>query len=282
MDGHEEGWPREFGTHLDGAYVGVARSELRFECQRCRTNAVLDATAGSDVSYVRVCLDLLVEQDGTQHIRHVEELFPCFIMEVLHMQLDEHVAARVRRTIMETLVSLNEEEPVENLLQNMIAPMRLYEPLLNALLAPPEQDSMAAWLDTHIKDFLCTQDDTLAEVTINGCHVRLKASDVAIQNNLRASGEVKVLGHVEVCCAQTGQKKGEWKSRAVLMPPSLRTRELPEPDESCQQRFQALTDVWRKRLEENLSEHLSDGVGRFRLSEVLPELPLCQEELAEK
>lgn len=283
--GKEQGWPETFGATLGDATVNVARSEVRFECQQCcdptrRTSASSpvesgDATARA-VSYVRIALDLVVEREGVQHMRHVEEMFPCFILNVLHMELDSEAARRVSETIEETLRALDASQPVSNLLHNMIAPMRLYEPLLNALLAPPQKDSLAAWLDEHIREMLCTCDgDTLVDITVNDCRVKLKARDVAIQNNLRASGEVKLHGEVEVCCARTGEKKGEWKSKAVLMKPSLLARSLPSPDASCKERLSLLTDSWRKRLEENLSEQLSGGPRRFRLSEVIPELALC-------
>lgn len=272
------GWPQTFGAHLDGAFINVASSEIRFECQQCCTPRESSEDSTHEVSYVRVSIDLLIDRDGERHIRHVEELFPCFIMEVLNVALDEDAAARVRRTITETLWALDEDEPVDNLLHNMIAPMRLYEPLLNALIAPPDQDSLAAWIGQHIEGMLCTdaQNKTLAEVIVNGCRVRIRAREVAMQHNLRASGEVKLVGEVEVSCAHTGTKQSEWKSRAVLMKPSLIARSLPTPDLSCKERFDMLTSTWRERVEQNLSAHLATGnTRRFKLSEILPELALC-------
>lgn len=280
--GKEQGWPAQFGAQLGDATINVGRSEVRFECQQCCDPASQANVSGQGepmtsrgVSYVRISLDLMVECEGVQHVRHVEEMFPCFILNVLHMELDVDAAQRVSDTIAQTLRELDASAPVSNLLNNMIAPMRLYEPLLNALLAPPQKDSLAAWLDEHIQEMLCPCDDTLVDITVNDCRIKLKARDVAIQNNLRASGEVKLHGQVEVCCARTGEKKGEWKSKAVLMKPSLLARTLPSPDDSCKERLSMLTDSWRRRLEENLCEQLSGGPRRFRLSEVMPELPLC-------
>ncbi len=272
LQGHS-GWPHIYGAQLDGAFINVASSELRFECQHCTKQS-----ANSEVSYVRVCLDLMVERDGERHIRHVEELFPSFIMEVLSTPLDDDAAARVRRTISETLWALDEDSPVDNLLDNVIAPMRLYEPLLNALIAPPDENSLAAWLGQHLEHMICddAQEKTLAEVTVNGCHVRVRAREIAIQHNLRASGEVKVVGEVEVCCAQTGAKQGGWKSRASLMKPSMASRSLPTPQNLSKVQLDDITASWREELKQNISERLEHGKpGKIKLSEVLPELAPC-------
>ena len=264
----ERGWPEAFSAEVDGARIGVASSSVRFERQSC-----LHGAQGSTLSYVRVALDLVVEQGGERQIRHVEELFPCFVIEVLNGALDERAAERVRQAIASTLRELKGPNPVERFLACPISPMRLYEPILNALVAPPEGDSLAAWLGQHLQGVLCgEEDDTLVEVTVHGCCVKVRAREVAMQHNLRASGELKLVGEVEVCCAETGAKRGAWKSRAVLMKPSLQARSLPQP--SSPQRYASLSDCWRRRLEENLTARLSQCVGRFRLSEVLPELAI--------
>lgn len=268
----QTGWPTEYSTQLDGAVVGVNKSWIKSEHQCCsRTTGERPA-----VKYVRIALELSVFRDGELQCLRVEEMFPGHIMDVLDSPLDEHAAARVRRSIVDTLVALDAEEPVENLLGNCIAPMRLYEPLLNALVQPPARDSLAEWVDQNMSGLLCNEDGELIEVEAHGCLVKVRAKELAINSGLRAQGEIKLVGHVEVVCPQTGQRRGEWKSRAVLMRPSMKLHNLPAPDEATFTMIQDLANSWRDDFVKNLTNKLSDGPRRFALADVVPELQLVE------
>ncbi|MEM1349926.1 MAG: hypothetical protein AAGI01_15305, partial [Myxococcota bacterium] len=219
---------------------------------------------------VRVALDVGVRYEGAEHTRHVEELFPGHVLDVLGTRLDEQAPARVRQVIRETLLKLDAEHPVENLLDNCIAPMRLYEPLLNSLLTPNPDGTMAQWMGEHLSGLLCDPEGTLVGVNFDHFEVQVCALDVSVQNDLRASGEVKLVGDVRLKDRRTGQTRGKWKSRVTLMKPSLQWRELPAPSPQAREQLHEAVEAWRSELARNLVERLKRGAGPIMLRDVLP------------
>jgi len=258
------GWTRDYSAALEGAVVYVARSSVNIERQRCACVGMEDKT------YVRVALDIGISRDGVEHIRHVEELFPGHVLDVLRTPLDEQAPERVGQVIAATLLKLDEEHPVGNLLDNCIAPMRLYEPLLNSLLPPNQDGTMAQWMGEHLSGLLCDPEGTLVGVNFDQFEVQVCALDVTVQNDLRASGEVKLVGDVRLKDRRTGQTRGKWKSRVTLMKPSLQWRELPAPSEHTRAQLNEAIEAWRSELARNLVERLKRGAGPIMLRDVLP------------
>ena len=82
----------------------------------------------------------IVDCDWSSDVCSSDLLYPSHIMDVLEMPLDADAPERVRQTIEATLRDLDPKAPVKNLVENCIAPMRLYEPLLNALVTPASQE----------------------------------------------------------------------------------------------------------------------------------------------
>ena len=271
LESGKSGWPSGYEARLDGAVISIASSALCFECQKCSCRI---AGAQKDVNKIRIIIDLKVERDGEEHILHVEELFPAHIMEVLEMTMDEDAPARVRRTIVDTLLKLHADLPIDNLLANCIAPMRLYEPLLNALLSPPTHDSMAQWLGQELPTLLFG-DDFAVEI---GAHrVRLLGHKVALKEGFRERGEVKLTAEVAVECQDTEGMSGQWKSRATLFKPTTTLDELPAPDASSQERIHKMARRWREHLTANITRRIQEGRIPIMLSDVAPELPLLSE-----
>lgn len=267
----QSGWPTTFHAHIDDARIGVACSRVRIECQHCSCRN--ESAANRDLDKVRIALDISVERGGEEHLLHVEELFPSHILQVLHAPMDELAGARVRRTIADTLLDLDGENPVENLVTNFIAPMRLYEPLLNALVSPPERDSLATWLDAELPTLLFEEQGEI-ELEVGTQRVRLHISELAFKTGLRAQGEVKLIAKIDLHCNETGEQRGAWKSRATLMKPTTTWHTLPAPSASSKKRIEDLAREWRALLQENIAKRVEEGRTPIMLSDVAPELPL--------
>lgn len=267
----QSGWPTTFQAKLDDAIIGVASSRIRLECQRCSCRN--PNASNRDIDKVRIALDMRVERDNEEHLLHVEELFPAHILQVLHAPMDEHAGARVRRIITDTLLELDEESPVENLITNFIAPMRLYEPLLNALVPPPERDSLAFWLDEELP-MLLFEDKEELHLEVGSQHVCIQISELLFKTGLRAQGEVKLIAKIDLHCNETGEQRGQWKSRATLMKPTQTWHSLPAPSATSKKRIEDLAAEWRDLLRANITRRVEAGQTPIMLSDVAPELPL--------
>lgn len=262
IQGGAGGWGEAYTAEVGGARVSVAASDLELVLQ----SGCQDASC---VSYVRLKVDIGVERDGEHTRLHVEDLYPARALELLGAPLDEGAPARVREAIVETLVGLDAEDPVGNLVANCIAPMRLFEPVLNALVAPSPTGTMASWAAARFAELL--KGECAARAQTEVWRARVVAREVSVCTDLRSHGQVKLVGEVELEGVSEGSKGGCWKSRATLVAPSLEWRERPEPDEDAV--LEAIR-AWRDELEDNLAARLARRGGPIMLSEIAPQLDL--------
>ncbi len=260
--GGGEGWGEAYGVEIDGARVWVAASDLELVLQ----SGCQDASC---VNYVRLKMDIGVERGGEVTTLHVEDLYPARALELLVAPLDEGAPARVRAAIVETMTVLDAGDPVGNLVSNCIAPMRLFEPVLNALVAPNPTGTMASWATARIAELLKEECKVCAQTAV--WRASVVAREVSVCTDLRSHGQVKLVGEIELEGVSEGSTGGRWKSRATLVAPSLEWRERPEPDEDVV--LEAIR-AWRDEFADNLAQRLARRGGPIMLSEVTPQLDL--------
>ncbi len=255
------GWGEDYWAEIDGARVGVAESSLTLELQAgCQDS--------SCVNYVRLSVDIGVERGGELTLLHVEDLYPARALELLGASLDDQAPARVRDAIVATLTALDPVDPIGHLTRDCIAPMRLFEPLLNALVSPNPHNTMASWASDRFAALLEGEHLALAQTDI--WRASVIAREVCVCTDLRSHGQVKLVGEVSIE-GLAGSSSGSWKSRATLVPPSLSWRDRPAPNEED---VLAAIQAWRDELTDNLAARLARRGGPIMLSEITPQLEL--------
>ena len=249
-----QGWPAAFTLRLGQETLRVRRSALSLECQGCSSRS----QEGADLYKLRVCLEFEVSLQGQLHVRHVEDLYPMSILEALHAALDlESAAARVQEASHLALRALDEDAPLEAFLASCIAPMRLYEPLLNALVPPAPSDSVGCWLHEHLRQVLLEAEGVLLRLRHEGRAIELQVQQLQVQRSLRTPNEVKLLGRVVAQDEHTGQLQGSWRQRCTLLAPSLRwDQRQVERDPRAVERA---IDAWRAHLRHSLERALAEG-----------------------
>lgn len=260
----EHGWPASFEVRLGEQPVQITGSKLRLESQRCEGRC-------EDVRYVRIALDVRV---GGEHGRelHVEDLFPARILEVLHTPLDPSAAQRVREAIVQTMLQIDPNEPACALVSNCLAPIRLYEPILDALVAPPQPQTLAGWIAANLPAMLQDEEGLSMSVENERCVATLRAVELGVQHSLRSWGELRLTAQLETRCRSTDRCLGSTKARIALMAPGTRLNGRPAPRA---EQLPALADavrLWRAELAERVRAHIdaAPSARRVDLASLLP------------
>lgn len=260
----ERGWPSAFAATLGGEPVQISGSRLRLESQRC-------AGRCEDVRYVRIALDVRVGGDAGREL-HIEDLFPARILDVLHTRLNPSAAERVRVAIEQTMLQIDPNSPAGALVSNCLAPIRLYEPILDALVAPPQPLTLAGWIAEHLPAMLHDEEGIALVVTSDQCVTTLRAVEIGLQHTLRHWGELRMSAQVETRCKNTDRCLSANKVRVALLEPStqLNGRAAPTPDQIPA--LQAVVTEWRAELATRIVDHMSQrpNARRVDLSSLLP------------
>ncbi len=262
----DAGWPSEFTAEVGDATVRVGSSRLRIE----RQPGCAQSPAGC--AKVRIALELVVEQGQERFSRPVEDLFPAQSLDALDALMDEQAPARVRAALHDVLVALCPEDPAGHLSHDPIAPMRLYEPVLEALAAPADQRSMAGWLRERLPQLLLGQ-GPVASARLGELEASVEAVELEVKGGLRARGEVKLMALVQL--ARGGQVCGSWRGRAVLMAPMARFERVEAPAPEEQAAMAGVIEEWREELSQRLASALASGCATIRPCQIMPERPLC-------
>ena len=260
--GEDAPWPRKWRVQVGRASsLGVAASFLRVECQR-------GCGHKSKVEYVRIGLDFELWHQDQIHVRHVEELFPASILQILEVPLDAGAPERFATACLDFLGTTDADLAL--FLANPISPMRLYEPALASLI-PPRQGTFDDWLAEHLGQLLAgPESGPLMRVEAGKYRACVVVREWRRGVTLRTQGEFKLVGNLRVECPESGAKKGEWSGRAVVVEPCLSTKEVGAPDPEQIARLEGAARTWRARFIKNLQARLEGGKAPILLSDVVP------------
>lgn len=268
VDG-QRGWPKAFDVQLGESVIRVSKSHITLECQGCSERS----QEGQDLYKLRLSIHFEILDQGQRHERHVEDLYPMSIMEALHSVLDvDQAAARVRQAIEQTLNQ--SQTPIETLLSSCLGPMRLYEPLLNALVPPAPEHSVGGWLTEHLKQVLLEAEGVLFRLKHQGKALELQVQQLQVNRGLRCPNEVKLLGKLVAQDEQTGALEGAWRQRFTLLDASLKwdQRKLERDD----QEISGVLERWRQSVRQELERALEEGDTPDKLGKHLAEHSLAQ------
>jgi hypothetical protein len=264
----ERGWPAAFVARLGDAPVQISGSRLRLESQRCEGRC-------EDVRYVRIALDVRVGGESGREL-HIEDLFPARILDVLHTPLNPSAAERVRVAIEQTMLQMDPHSPACALVSNCLAPIRLYDPILDALIAPPPAQTLVSWIAEHLPRMLQGEDGEVLSVETERCSTTLRAVEIGLQHSLRHWGELRMSALIETLCPDTRRCLGSNKVRVALLEPSTRLagRAAPSPDQLPS--LAREVEQWRDELRERISEHMRSRPSsrRLDLTSLLPKRSL--------
>lgn len=263
----QRGWPSGFGVELSDGRVHVAKSHVTLECQGCSARS----EQGQDLYKIRVSLHFQIDKAGELHERHVEDLYPMSILEALHEAFDiEGAMVRVDEAVKSCL-----DGKLDEFLGSCIGPMRLYEPLLNALVPPAPQDSVGGWLHEHLQQVLMEAEGVLLRLKHQGKAMELQVQQLQINRGLRCPNEVKLLGRLVAQDEATGEVEGSWRQRCTLLGSSLEwdKRKVAQPQ---REQLQAALGQWRDELRRELEDALAHGETPAQLAKKLEEHGLAE------
>lgn len=265
----QRGWPKAFDITLGESAIRVSRSHVTMECQGCSDRS----EEGQDLYKIRLAISFEILDQGQLHHRQVEDLYPMSIMEALHSELDiEQAAARVRLAMAQALSQT--QAPFEELLSSCLGPMRLYEPLLNALVPPAPEHSVGGWLADHLKQVLLETEGVLFRLKHQGKALELQVQQLQVNRGLRCPNEVKLLGKLVAQDEQTGALEGAWRQRFTLLDASIKwdQRKLDRDDP----KISGVLERWRQSVRQELERALEEGDTPDKLGKHLAEHSLAQ------
>lgn len=262
-------WPEQASVSVNGVVIKVVGSHLCLKWQK-------QPSSPHPIGKIRIGLDLVFEVDDQAHDFHLEDLFSISTMEVLkeHYSQDEAMG-RVIDAIKEAIVQM--PIPIEMAMGNCLMPMRLYEPILDALLPPTKDDSMANFLQRTLPALLLNEgvpfvtfedDEHIINITFVECQNR---------HSFRNPNAIKLICTISWAQKHSDNADGLWKSKGILLADAHHLSHEPAPNQATHQ--QALNQ-WRQMLRAQIQHHIANGFAPLRIKQLLEHAPLEEAILA--
>lgn len=245
-----QGWPEAFGAQVGSARVRVSRSEVKIERQHRS-----ERCGGGILTYVRISLEMTIARQGCEdEVRRVEEMFSGDHLDLLDLPLDDGAPGRVARGLAEAIRALDPETPIDRLLADCLAPMKLFEPLLDALLPELPPGCLGRDLNTTLHRLLEARDGELWRSAIDADHeARLVVVRPRAYDGFRYHGQVRGRACIELRCRHTDKRLGLWKTDTPVLKPDTHAHLLPHHGQ-LSDTIEASLASWGDELRRTLGE----------------------------
>lgn len=241
----------------------VVSSGIRVHEQCC-------ASAGEDIQKLCIWLDFELKGCGSPRPFHIEDLFAMSSIEVLQEDLAANAAQRVTQAIGSALAQQLASMPLEILVSTCMMPMRMYEPILDALLSPVNEDTLAAFVQRALPMMLENHGEPFLKYERDGHIVDVQITECRVQHGLRTPNALKILTQISWSVEGDLTRQGCWRSRGFLFDPTpdLMQRPAPTQDECV-----ARLGQWRNRLRHVLEQVTVGGFAPICLKQLLARAP---------
>lgn len=256
-------WTPAFAFSNDRLSMRVVSSGIRVHQQCC-------ADAKEDIQKLCIWLDFELKGCGKPKPFHIEDLFPMSSVEVLQEDLAPDAAQRVAHAIGDALAKQLALMPLEVLASTCMLPMRMYEPILDALLSPVHDDTLAAFVQRALPTMLENQGEPFLKYERDGHVVNVRITECRVQHGLRTPNALKILTQISWSVEGDLDRQGCWRSRGFLFDPTPALMQRPAPtNDECLARL----GQWRARLRRVLEQTTISGFAPIRLKQLLAGAP---------
>ena len=241
----------------------VVSSGIRVHKQCC-------ATSTEDIDKLCIWLDFELDGCGPTRPFHIEDLFAMSSIEVLQEDVADNAPQRVSEAIGAALAAQTATMSLEMLASTCMLPMRMYEPVLDALLSPVDEDTLAAFVQRALPTMLENQGEPFLEYQRDGHRVDVRITECRVQHGLRTPNALKIITQISWSVEGDTSRQGCWRSREFLFDP---TPTLTQRPALTQDECSARICQWRARLRQALEQTTIGGFAPIRLKQLLARAP---------